>query len=445
MSFNQSFDFFGKMENNKTFYIFKSTSLEDNSEIISKLRKLENTPDFFEFYSNKDIKSIFKIFDEINLIYSDIYNTNNSKKIKSKIDQYISSLSNLYLISNLIYKNRIILEKAIYNTQKYMKNYFSYSNIDKNIQKKISNYVLKLLGLQNKKNKRFSLLLSHDNRNKLNNCKIENQNICIQNKKSHSKSAKLKIFDYSINNSSLIQEKTRDITNNTYLNNKISDDNILINLSTPKFQNIIIEENIMNNQQIIDEKMRDIYSKKESLNSNKIYDNKEEINKSLDKKESIYSFYTLASKSKFREESVKTIKRNSKFKEMNKEEKQNEIDLINVLNIKKCNTRNYSKFKSTEKKLNNLEKKGSDNEEDNNKDIKLIFSCTNVKTGKEEMLKNLLIFINDLYKKGAITLQEKLKLKQLIISKNEFLENIYFIYYNKDNDKLIKEIKKLTK
>ena len=205
MSFNQSFDFFGKMENNKTFYIFKSTSLEDNSEIISKLRKLENTPDFFEFYSNKDIKSIFKIFDEINLIYSDIYNTNNSKKIKSKIDQYISSLSNLYLISNLIYKNRIILEKAIYNTQKYMKNYFSYSNIDKNIQKKISNYVLKLLGLQNKKNKRFSLLLSHDNSNKLNNCKIENQNICIQNKKSHSKSAKLKIFDYSINNSSLIQ------------------------------------------------------------------------------------------------------------------------------------------------------------------------------------------------------------------------------------------------
>ena len=41
MSFyKKSFDFFGKMNNNKNFYIFNTTSPTDSSEIISKFEKI---------------------------------------------------------------------------------------------------------------------------------------------------------------------------------------------------------------------------------------------------------------------------------------------------------------------------------------------------------------------------------------------------------------------
>ena len=63
----------GKMLNNKNFYIFKTTSSFDSSEIISKLEQYETTDEFFKFYTNKDIKAIFKLYEEIDSIYSSLY------------------------------------------------------------------------------------------------------------------------------------------------------------------------------------------------------------------------------------------------------------------------------------------------------------------------------------------------------------------------------------
>ena len=379
MSFyKKSFDFNGKMINNKNFYIFKTTSSDDSSEIISKLERYETADEFFKFYINKDIKSIFKLYEEIDSIYSNLYSEINSKNINSKIDIYISNLSKLFLLSNLVSKNRIILDKVIYKTKKLMEKFFSDNNISKNIQKKLNNYVLNLLGMQNKKSKKknYPLLLLRDNYNKFNTFKIEKPNICILNDKGHNLSTEIKIIEHSINNSSN-HEMTHDITNNTYNNKSINntnnnskihedDSNIIIEeLKTPKFP--YKEDTLF--QQIIYDNLNENDTIKESLNTIG-NENNEDVNKNMSKKESIHSLYTLASKSKFnnQEEIVKGT--NSKFRNLILDEKNigNNSNNTNNNNKSRFNTkRNSSTFMLTDYKVNNIEKKDIEENKKNQK------------------------------------------------------------------------------
>ena len=161
MSLNyKQFDLFEKMINNKNFYIFNNTSEEDKLEIVSRLEKFETGSEFFKYYTDKDVYYMFELIQKLNLLYS---NTNYEKNFKSKIDIYISFLSNIYLISNLILKNRLILKKAIIDVKKSLDNFYSESQIDIKIQQKINNYIFSLLGTKNKKNRRRnSLLLSNE-------------------------------------------------------------------------------------------------------------------------------------------------------------------------------------------------------------------------------------------------------------------------------------------
>ena len=125
MSFyKKSFDFFGKIDNNKNFYIFNTTSPIERAEIISKIEKFENTPDFLKFYTNVDIESAFKCLKNLDHIYSSLYSENNTNNFNSNIDIYISALSTIFLLSNLISKNKLILNKAIDKAKKIL-NYFT--------------------------------------------------------------------------------------------------------------------------------------------------------------------------------------------------------------------------------------------------------------------------------------------------------------------------------
>ena len=58
------------------------------------------------------------------------------------------------------------------------------------------------------------------------------------------------------------------------------------------------------------------------------------------------------------------------------------------------------------------------------------------------MLKELLLYINNLFKKEIINFEEKIKLKQLVISKSKELEQLYILYYTNNKDKLEAELKK---
>ena len=439
MSFyRKTFDFFGKMNNNKNFYIFKSTSSADAYEIINKIEKFEMTPEFFEFYTNKNVKNIFTTLENINSVYKDFYNEKSSKDSQSKIDIYISTLSTIFLITNIISKNRLILEKAISETKKYINKFYLDNDIHKNAQKKLNNYFSNLLGIENKnQRKKYNLFLD----DKLNNYSVNNDKPYILKESQKTTITELKLMEHSINNnSSLNHEKTHDITNNTY--------NIIEDLTTPKFPTKIIEENVVNSQNKDINESKKNNTERESLKT-VLFSPNEEYESNLQKKESIHSIYTLASKTKIpnQEASIKGsvkgsfIGGSSKFLGLSIEDKyyNSNNTINNILNNKYSGKRNNSRFQNVENKGHTTEIKYTETKKVGSKRT---FSYSNIKSCQEkEIIKNLLIFINDLFKHEKINVEEKLKLKQLIIVKSKKLEKIYDKYYKKDENELIKELK----
>ena len=444
MSFHpKSFDFLGKINNNKKFYIFKTTSPTDSLEIISKFGKYETAPEFYKHYTNKDIKKIFKEIENLDTLYSSLLSESYTKTLKSKIDKYISSLSKIFLLSNLISKNLLILNKAIDKTKNKLTIFYKENNINKNIQKKINNYIFNLLGNKKKKiKKRRNSLLINNTINKYSKFKIETEKPHLSERNRYS-TPEIKIIDHSINDSSLNQERTVDITNHTDENNNnnssktFENDNIIIESETPKFHEtlrksiIFIQQEINDKYDILNENL----SKKDSINMN------EDLNNRIMKKD---SFYTLGrSKSKNQEDMIKRC--SSKFKIRTKDEIKN----VNNINNNNVNSSNYTKNSC---KFLLLDKINCDNNSlDFDEFIKIkdqqrkqAFSSTALKSSNEKiMIKDLLLYINNIFKKEIINYEEKIKLKKLVISKSEELENLYKIYYTNNKDKLVEELKKL--
>ena len=124
-----------------------------------------------------------------------------------------------------------------------------------------------------------------------------------------------------------------------------------------------------------------------------------------------------------------------------------------MTNFNLQNIQNDSEAKLVYTKSNFSEnKKSQDNSEEFEKreyytkknPKKQTFSSVNLKTTMEKnMLKDFLGFINNIYKSGSINTEEKIKLKQLIISKSKKIENIYNNYYHHNKNEFINEIKKL--
>ena len=443
MSFQKkSFDFFGKMNDNKDFYIFDYIFPENKSDIISIFNKFKTAPEFFQYYTNKDVKLIFQTLEKLDIIYSNLLKENNSNNFKSKIDIYISNLSEIFLLFNLISENKKILDKAIIQARKNLDIFYFSNQINTINQKKINNYLLNLLGTENTENKNYihSLFFLNDNINKCSTFHNKRSSLSFFNENYDNKNTEIKIIDHSINNSSLNHEITHDITNHTNNNSKSIEDNVFIDFTTPQFPGRIIDNNnnyILNDPNLNDDnydKLNKNIIKQESLNSNN-----EELNKNYSKKESIRSLYTLASKSKFicQEEKVKGT--SSKFKDITLEEKYHEKRRNSIYHKKRNN-----RFQFIENKNDSNNNKNIEDELKIKKSNKKTFSSTNLKTSKEKkIIKDLLVYVNDLYKKEIINYDEKLKLKVLIISKYKKLQNLYLIYYENNKDILIKELKKL--
>ena len=112
MSFQSNeFEFFGEMNKNIDYYLLDSNSSEEKELIKSKINKYKTTSEFYEYFTNYNILSLFETIDQLDEVYSNIYGKNNN--IKSKIDKYISDLSYIILLFNLISKNQAIIKKAL--------------------------------------------------------------------------------------------------------------------------------------------------------------------------------------------------------------------------------------------------------------------------------------------------------------------------------------------
>ena len=403
MSFHNEFDFEGEMIKNYDFYILGHSS-QNNELIKSKIEQYKKAPEFFNYYSEKNIISLFELLDILEKNYSHIYNQNMKKQFNTKIDKYISDLSNIILLYNLISKNQNIITNALIHTESYLNHFYLENEINKEFQKKLNNYIDNLINMKKRKKKRFTNLLTTDNlfnkshRNKTN--KTPKQSLFYINRKT--------------------EEKNITINNNLFNNIKITPNNVMnedtsINgLTTPKFPRKDYFDDII---------IKDI----DNTGKNSIL-----------KQESIQSYFTLASK--------KALITNTPSQDINKaklkkvkftEEKKNDY----LIDIESDNEAKlvYSKSNVVE---NNIESNSPNNVKKLQK--KQMFSSLNLKSDMErKMMKNFLGFINNLYKNKVINNEEKLKLKQLIISKSKKIENIYNKYYENNKEEFIQELKKL--
>jgi hypothetical protein len=278
------------------------------------------------------------------------------------------------------------------------------NEINKEFQKKLNNYFDNLINSKKRKKKRFTNLLTTDN--------LFNKS----HRNKASKTPKQSLF---------------------YVNRKTEEKNITINNNL--FNNIkITSSNIMNEDTSINGLTTPKFPRKDYFDDTTLKDIDNTGKNSILKQESIQSYFTLASKKALITYSPPQDLKGAKLKKVKfSEEKKNDY----LIDIESDNEAKlvYSKSNVIE---NNIESNSPNNIKKLPK--KQTFSSLNLKSDMErKMMKNFLGFINNLYKNKVIDNEEKLKLKQLIISKSKKTENIYNIYYENNKEEFIHELKKL--
>ena len=100
-----SIDINGKLDREIIYNLFKTHSFKINKEISEKIDNFKYNMDFFEFYSNENIKNLLNIF-KLSENNDELFSS-----FKSDIEQYISCISQIILSIKLFLKIYDILKK----------------------------------------------------------------------------------------------------------------------------------------------------------------------------------------------------------------------------------------------------------------------------------------------------------------------------------------------
>ena len=142
----------GKLDHEKIYGLFKTNSSKINKEISEKIDFFQHNMDFFELYSNKDIKNFLNFF-KIKL------SGNNDEKFplfKSNIDQYISCISQIILSMKLFFNIQDILMKIITNAKNNLSKLKSENRIQNYNEDNLFLYSESLLKIFRKNSEFFS-------------------------------------------------------------------------------------------------------------------------------------------------------------------------------------------------------------------------------------------------------------------------------------------------
>lgn len=435
------------------YNLLKTNSSQMNLEIFSKLQTFSNATELFKHYMNEDVKIYYqKAYNLIQHLSSIISQKNN--KFNSKTDQYISDFSYILVVLNIISKLNDFLTDILKNTKNVLSKIFDKysSELNKSTQEKYNELIDFLLNkyssLDNKSNnKRGNKLYMSKSSTK------ENSNGSLDN------NAQYLLSD-------AIYESKEFLLGKENINNANKNNNSNYINETPRFKeitNITPSSNNNNN----DEKNNDIDSN---------------MNLNLTKQKSFDSVFTLSqnninsnnnnnSNGKEKEniinESINITSINNNKDNIQNNESNDINDYITSIQkdayiIKSSKRRQSCKFKSNKSNLNinkidrnkSIDLKNNDNYFSSLKDhINNFNSLEKIKTHKyssghlfisseSKMYADLLEIIIELYKSKKINLEQKLKLKKLIISKNPQILNVYK-YFDVDNEKFVKQLKKI--
>ena len=375
----------GKFKSDKIYYLYKTSSSEINLDILSQLQKYELSLDFFSYYTKNDIKNLINSVNQLEKNLNYIFN-DNSNNFESDADKYISQISKIILMLNLILKTQEILNKLLLKSKQYLNEISNNSKIENIYQDKLLSLIN---NLQNNYSNdisspyyRFSIVSTTVN---------SSTSLNSWNKTSSQK--QLKTTD----------EKTQE----EFFNDKklsIINEKCLSDVETPAFCEI--EKKISNKDSI----------KKSINNSNNNVSNDIDLNISLRD-----MIFTPASETKTVKK-AKTVNESKSKRKKGKSFKKKRSLFLDKHAVKSNNNLRSLRFST------NL------NEPllDENEEIK--------------MCSDLLILIKNLYKNCLITADEKIELKKLVISKSRKIVKFYlkeFESIKNNNDEIATALKNL--
>ena len=145
-------DINGKLDHKEIYSLFKTPSSKINKQISEKINIFDHNMEFFEFYSNEDIKNLLNIY---NLKLSK--NSDESFSLfKSDIEQYISCISHIILSIKLFFKTQDILTKIVINAKNHLSKLKSENKIENYNQDNLFLYLESILKNYEKNSKFFS-------------------------------------------------------------------------------------------------------------------------------------------------------------------------------------------------------------------------------------------------------------------------------------------------
>ena len=377
LDFIKSLNISDELKTNEIYNLFKTDSSDLNLKFLSILQKFHSTNEFLNCYAQQNCENIFEFYNNLKLLSSKIYEETEAKLFNSQIDKYISDISKIILLFSLIQKNNELLNHLLIITKKILKKFYRRNKSKSIIKEKINNCINDLMA--------HSQITSQ-------------RNYSRRSTKENTITTPIVFNGFNLGKSKQFDTNTNE-----------DEQYLFFQCNTPKFEeeedNEIVEVNeeqsICNNININNE---------EDINNNEDINNDEEhilYNIKGDSKKTIGSSFTLKHMNFIYdsdEMNTRPIKKNKTFK----------LGINNNFNPK-----NFFKKKSISNKINDSHQLTEDFDFETNQ--------------SEKILAKFLSTINGLFKNGKINSEEKISIKQLIISDTQSIIE-KFKEYNISND-----------
>ena len=374
-----------KLKIDEIYNLFKTESLEFNKNFLSNLEKYPNAIDFIEHYTKVDTHKINSLFNNILLASCKIMNEDNENTNIVEFELYSYGVSKIISLLCLIQKINKLQTELIKNTKNYIKNFYINNKKDSPIKGKIDFVINDFISSSKIVAKTMSRRSTDDNTNISFSFNMDNNN---------------NINDISEEQENQSQRKESD----SKINKK---EFLLLRTLTPKF-----------------DETQSIEQNNSSISNNNNNNNVKEYREAKDEKNK---------RDTNKNDSTLTLQ---KMNFINMEEKE---EIINKNTVKKypshkvkhkhkscdshINKRKKNKCHSTITKSSLLnEKRNTLNSNDND---------------KRKILAELLDSINILFKDGKITSEQKINMKQIIISSPKMIIDKYYQEYRDVKNKNI--------
>ena len=145
-----------EIKKEEMFDFFKTNSSEINSEIYKKIQNSSKLADFCDYSSNRS--NIFRL---INLLkntesyFSKVCNDKSFSSLKSKNEQYIFCISQLFLSIKFFLKVKDIINKILISSKKYLNKLRKENQIQNSHQNNLFSFIDNLLLFSKTKNSNF--------------------------------------------------------------------------------------------------------------------------------------------------------------------------------------------------------------------------------------------------------------------------------------------------